>query len=45
MVVTLVAVRTISVGEEITVNYNYSLSVAPQWYKDCAVHQIRPGLA
>ena len=45
MVVTLVARRTISAGEEITVNYNYSLAVAPQWYKDCALQEIRPGLA
>ena len=22
-------------GEELTVNYNYSLAIAPQWYKDC----------
>ena len=33
---TLVALRAITRGEEITVNYNYSLAVAPQWYRDCA---------
>ena len=35
LVVTLVAARSISPGEEVTVNYNYSLSVAPDWYKQC----------
>ena len=33
--VTLLAARSISPGEEVTVNYNYSLSVAPDWYKQC----------
>ena len=33
LVVSLVAARSISPGEEVTVNYNYSLSVAPDWYK------------
>ena len=43
LVVTLLAVREISVGEEITVNYNYSLSVAPAWYRDCVARQSQCG--
>ena len=35
MVVTLLACRAITIGEEITVNYNYSRSIAPPWYKQC----------
>ena len=35
LVVTLLAARSISPGDEVTVNYNYSLSVAPDWYKQC----------
>jgi len=31
--VTIVAKRPILAGEEITINYNYNLSVAPDWYK------------
>ena len=43
LVVTLLAMREISVGEEITVNYNYSLSVAPAWYRDCVTRQSQCG--
>ena len=35
MVVTILASKSIKVGEELTVNYKYPISVAPQWYKDC----------
>ena len=35
MVVTLLALRSITEGEEITVNYNYNLAIAPAWYKQC----------
>jgi len=34
-VVTLLACRAITMGEEITVNYNYSRAIAPPWYKQC----------
>ena len=34
MVVTILATRNIKVGEELTVNYKYPISHAPQWYKD-----------
>ena len=30
-VVTLLATRSITSGEEITVNYNYNMAVAPAW--------------
>ena len=30
-VVTLLATRPITSGEEITVNYNYNMAVAPAW--------------
>ena len=32
-VVTLLATRSITSGEEITVNYNYNMAVAPAWYE------------
>ena len=35
MVVTIIAIKTIQVGEELTVNYKYPVTIAPQWYKDC----------
>ena len=34
MVVTIIAMKTIQVGEELTVNYKYPVTLAPQWYKD-----------
>lgn len=35
LVVTIIAIKTIQVGEELTVNYKYPVTIAPQWYKDC----------
>ena len=34
MVVTIIANKAIQVGEELTVNYKYPVTLAPQWYKD-----------
>jgi histone-lysine N-methyltransferase SETD7 len=38
LVVTIIAIKPILVGEELTVNYKYPVTLAPQWYKDC--HEI-----
>ena len=35
MVVTIIAIKTIQMGEELTVNFKYPVTIAPQLYKDC----------
>ena len=32
-IMSVVALKTILTGEEILVNYNYDLKIAPEWYK------------
>ena len=32
-IMSIVAVRTIMPGEEILVNYNYDVKMAPEWYQ------------
>ena len=37
-VVTLIALRSIQKEEEVTVNYKYPVTIAPQWYRDCHIN-------
>ena len=37
-VVTIIAIKDIQVGEEVSVNYKYPVFLAPEWYKQC--HQL-----
>ena len=34
-VVTIIAIKDIQVGEEVSVNYKYPVILAPEWYKQC----------
>jgi hypothetical protein len=40
-IMSVVALRTIEPGEEIFVNYNYSVSLAPDWYKQQWFQHLR----
>ena len=37
----VIALRTIEPGEEVLVNYNYSVSLSPDWYKELWFQYLR----
>jgi len=40
-IMSVVAVKNIKVGQEIFVNYNYTVSMAPEWYKKLWFEHLR----